>query len=108
MFPSVAIDSHGNLTIENFGRNPEIPVTFMHQGKRHKGYFSESIGMGGYYWELYINRFYRGTMGWMPVPQPRGIVDLSKQRRQLRFWSHHGDLDYLGDDLIESIVAWYQ
>lgn len=103
----ITIDK-GHLTIENFGSGEPIPVTFSHQGKVHKGYFKEVIGTGGYFWDLSVKGFYRGTMGWMPVPSPNGIVDFANQRRQLRFWSHHGDLDYLGEELIDQVIAWYQ
>jgi len=105
---NVTIDKNGSLTIENFGCNPEIPATFIHHGKIHKGYFSETIGMGGYYWNLSVNKFFRGTMGWMPVPSASGIVDFNNKRRELRFWSHHGDLDYLEKKFIEALIGWYQ
>jgi hypothetical protein len=81
----------------------------MHRGKLHKGFFTEVIGQGCYFWSLNVNKFFRGTMGWMPVPNPCGIIDFSKQqRRKLRFWSHYGDLDYLGDYFIEHFMSWYQ
>jgi hypothetical protein len=40
----------------------EVPVTFEHQGKIHKGEFSSDKGAGNGLWHLMIGNYYQGQM----------------------------------------------
>jgi hypothetical protein len=71
-----------------------IPITFLHNGKQHKGYFHAVAGAGGGVWNLMVDRFYWGRLrqvgeGW--------AFDSSKD-----------DISYLVDYFAAVVVAWYQ
>ena len=96
------------LTVPNYGRNPVIPVTFIHEGKQYKGQFSEVLGTGAYTWHLNINGFHWGRMVWVPVPvEPGTPIDRKDIKYHLAFHTQKGDIDYLEDEFIDLFISWY-
>jgi hypothetical protein len=98
------------LTIPNFGRNPEITVTFEHQGKVLKGIFSEVLGAAGYEWSFNVNGFFRGTMRWARIStKPFDPYDPFERDAKygLKFYTLSGDLYCLEEIFIEQLVAGY-